>query len=224
MIKEPCFNVPHDKNVFKLSIKCLHIWNILSIFVISITLKTNQTMQKIFYLALCAFSIISINSYAQVDMKLKKPLSEDDAKAVRKILSTYDPNSYRFTTEYISSNGAKKTMSSGKASLASIKQTNTRMTAATMRAGTVNTNNIFKTAGTVNTNNIFKTAGTVNTNNIFKTAGTVNTNNIFKTAGTVNTNNIFKTAGTVNTNNIFKPADVAANELNQLYTILAKYQ
>ncbi len=182
-------------------------------------------MKKVIQLAFCAMCFAAINGHAQVNLTLKKPLSESDAQQVKKILSTYDPESYHFATNYVDKkSGSVKSMSAGRASLASIKQMDTRLANGNTRAGTVNTNNIFKTAGTVNTNNIFKNAGTVNTNNIFKTAGTVNTNNIFKNAGTVNTNNIFKNAGTVNINNIFKNANEAANDLNQLYNILARYQ
>jgi hypothetical protein len=181
-------------------------------------------MKKSIFFALCALTFIQFKTQAQVVLNVNKPLSEADAKAVQKILGTYDPNSYKFTTAYLDAKGNKKTLTSGTATLASIKQSNTRLAGSAAVAGTVNTNNIFKVAGTVNTNNIFKTAGTVNTNNIFRAAGTVNTNNIFKTAGTVNTNNIFKTAGTVNTNNIFKTANQTASDLNALHAILSKYQ
>jgi hypothetical protein len=169
---------------------------------------------------------LSFHSQSQVGLKLSKPLSKADKDQVEKILSEFDPQSYSFSGTYKDENKREKSFkTAGRAvGLANVKQSDTKINSRGTAASTNTNNNIFKQASTNTNNNIFKTASTNTNNNIFKVASTNTNNNIFKQASTNTNNNIFKQAATNTNNNIFKEASEVDNKLNQLYTILQKYQ
>ena len=166
-----------------------------------------------FFLCLLLAGFIGIPGRSQVVLKVSKPLSTEDKDAVLKILSEFDPNSYKFSGTYLDANKTVRSFRSGTAvGLTKIKQTNSKI----INKGTA--------ASTNTNNNIFKTASTNTNNNIFRAASTNTNNNIFKAASTNTNNNIFKAASTNTNNNIFKSGPDLDNKLNQLYTILSKYQ
>lgn len=184
-----------------------------------------KTQKQSIFVILFALLGFTFQSQSQVSLKLSKPLSKEDKEQVEKILSEFDPQSYSFNGNYKDGRSVKNFKTAGRAvGLANISQSKTVVGARGSAASTNTNNNIFKQASTNTNNNIFKTASTNTNNNIFKVASTNTNNNIFKQASTNTNNNIFKQASTNTNNNVFKPAGEVDSRLNQLYTILAKYQ